>query len=110
MPKTSPMLKKMKDEMEAKYRAAFHAKLDMLLQMGQDCAIIAANEILNMGAGRAPQFCKCYTETLNEMALLIDQDDDPEFLWAKSKIDGRIRAIVGEENFAPWELRYHGTK
>lgn len=32
--------------------------------------------------------------------------DDPEFVYAKAKIDEQIRSIVGEDKFSPWEVRY----
>ena len=38
--------------------------------------------------------------------VVDDQMDDPEFVYAKAKIDEQIRAIVGPEKFAPWEERY----
>lgn len=38
--------------------------------------------------------------------VVDDQMDDPEFVYAKAKIDEQIRAIVGPEKFSPWEVRY----
>ena len=38
--------------------------------------------------------------------VVDDQMDDPEFVYAKAKIDEQIRAIVGEDKFSPWEVRY----
>ena len=38
--------------------------------------------------------------------VVDDQMDDPEFVYAKAKIDEQIRAIVGPDRFAPWEVRY----
>ena len=42
----------MLSRIEAKYNAMFHAKMDMLMQMGQDAAMIAAHanaQILPVG-------------------------------------------------------------
>ena len=102
------MLAKMEAKMEARYNALFHARMDMLMQMGQDAAMIAANDVLKMGAGRAPDFCRAYIEAMNTMARMYveDQQDDAEFVYAKTKIDEKIKAIVGDKNFAPWEVRY----
>lgn len=36
-------------KIEAKYNALFHLKMDMLMQMGQDAAMIAAHEVLQLG-------------------------------------------------------------
>lgn len=98
----------MLSRIEAKYNALFHAKMDMLLQMGQDAAMMAAHEVLGMGPGRAEAFCAAYAEAFNEMARMMceDQRDDKEFAYAKAKIDGYIESIVGEDKFQPWEERY----
>ena len=95
-------------KIEAKYTALFHRRMDMILQMGQDAAMMAAHDVLSLGPGRAVQFCVAYREAMNEMARLVvdDQQDDKEFWYAKAKIDERIKAIVGEDHFAPWDERY----
>lgn len=102
--KPNPMIAKI----EAKYNAIFHRKMDTLMQMGQDSAMIAAHEVLQLGPGRAKDFCVAYIETMNEMARMVveDQKDDKEFVYSKAKIDGQIAEIVGPENFQPWEVRY----
>ena len=98
----------MLSRIEARYNALFHAKMDMLMQMGQDAAMIAAHDVLGMGPGRSADFCAAYIEAMNGMARMVveDQKDDKEFVYAKAKIDEQIRAIVGEKNFVPWEGRY----
>lgn len=72
---------------------------------------MAAHDTLGMGPGRAGNFLRAYIEAMNEMARMIvdDQQDDKEFIYAKAKIDGKIKAIVGEKNFIPWEER-HGVR
>ena len=32
--------------------------------------------------------------------------DEGEFVYAKAKMDEQMRAIVGEDKFQPWEVRY----
>lgn len=105
--KPNPMLSKI----EAKYNALFHKKMDTLMQMGQDAAMIAAHEALQMGPGRAKDFCVAYIEAMNSMARMVvdDQKDDKEFVYAKAKIDEQIAAIVGPENFKSWEERYESS-
>lgn len=56
MPKPSATLARIKAEAEAKYNALFHLKMDMLMQMGQDAAMIAAHEVLQLGPGRSEAF------------------------------------------------------
>lgn len=108
MPKGNPMLDKLEAKAEAKYRALFHAKVDMLLQMGQDVGMIAAHDVLRMGPGRAKAYAIAYRDAINQIARMIvdDSKDDREFIYTKAKVDEQIKAIVGEENFAPWEERY----
>lgn len=102
--KRNPLIEKI----EAKYKALFDAKMDMLMQMGQDAAMIAAHDVLQLGPGRAKDFCVAYIEAMNGMARMVvdDQKDDKEFVYSKAKIDEKILAIVGPENFQPWEERY----
>ena len=47
----------MLSRIEAKYNAMFHDKMDMLMQMGQDAAMMAAHDVLGMGPGRAADCC-----------------------------------------------------
>lgn len=53
MPKQNNVLARMEARLRAQYDAAFTAKINMVMQMGQDAAMIAANEVLQMGKGRA---------------------------------------------------------
>lgn len=94
--KKNPMLAKI----EAKYNALFHRKMDTL------------HDVLQMGPGRARDFCVAYIAAMNDMARMVvdDQKDDKEFVYAKEKIDEQISAIVGPENFQPWEVRYGQAK
>ena len=106
--KRNPMLTRIEAAAEARYQARLHASMDMLLQMGQDAAMIAAHDVLQLGPGRAEDFCVAYRDAINDMARrVVDvQMDDPEFIYAKAKIDEQVKAIVGEDKFQPWEVRY----
>ena len=105
-----------KNNMLARYEAAIayklkaedDGKLSIALQMGLDAATIAANEVLGMGKGRAKDFLTRYIETYNLFARMIAEDskDDPDIDWSTAKIDQRIKSIVGDEVFRPWEERY----
>lgn len=102
--KQNSMLKRI----EAKYNDLFYRKIDMVMQMGQDAAMIAAHNVLQLGPGRAKDFCVAYIEAINSMARMVvdDKKDDKEFVYAKSKIDEKILSIVGHDTFKPWEERY----
>ena len=108
MPKPNLMLARIEAAAEARYQIRFRKSMDMLLQMGQDAAMIAAHDVLQLGPGRAEDFCIAYREAINDMACRVvdDRIDDPEFVYGKSKVDEQIRAIVGPKKFAPWEVRY----
>lgn len=110
--KPGAALNKIRAEADLKYRLLFQQKVDMLTQMGMDAAVIAAHEVLRLGPGRAKAFRTAYEAAMNEMAVMMydDQKDDTEFVYAKEKIDQKIKAIVGAENFSPWEERYGAPK
>lgn len=63
--------------------------------------MISAHDVLQLGPGRAEEFCIAMARR-----VVDDQMDDPEFVYAKAKIDEQIRAIVGPDKFQPWEVRY----
>ena len=77
------------------------------IQMCLHAALIAANEVLQLGPGRAKAFCDAFSATLSEIAAMTVADGrtDRELWHTKDMIDRRIRQICGE-NFQPWEERY----
>ena len=78
------------------------------MQMSQDAAFFAANEVLGLGPGRAQDFGEAYIRYVNEMAELIvdDSQDDRAIEYSKHVIDRKLSGIVGEENFKPFDVRY----
>ena len=94
-------------KMELKYATLYQAKMRMTLQLAQDAAMIAANEVLQMGPGRAPEFAAVMRDTVNDIGTMMfeDQQDDKEFVYTKARVDRRLKEICGE-NFQPWEERY----
>lgn len=93
---------------EAKLEARYQAQLQIAMQMGLDAGMIAANDVLGMGAGRAEKFRTAYINTVNEIMhmTVVEDKDDPNFEWTKAKVDERLKQIVGEKNFVPWDERY----
>lgn len=106
--KKNNMLARHEAAIAAKLKAEYDAQLDIALQMGLDAATVAANEVLGMGKGRAKEFLTKYIEIYNLFARMITDDskDDPNIDWSTTKIDQRLRQIVGDEVFQPWEVRY----
>ena len=101
------LLRRLETKMELKYAALYQAKMRMTLQLAQDAAMIAANEVLQMGPGRAKEFALAFTEAVNDIGKMMfeDQQDDKEFVYTKARVDRRLKEICGE-NFQPWEERY----
>ena len=78
------------------------------MQLAEDAAFMAANEVLGLGAGRAKAFGDAFVKYANEIAELVVEDSksDKDIEYAKAVLDRRIREIVGEENFSPFDERY----
>ena len=73
-------------------------------QMCLDAASMAANDVFNMGPGRAPQFAAAFSRYIKEIAHTADEDTpDLEYTWAT--IDKRLAQIYGE-HFVPAKERY----
>lgn len=101
------LLRRLEAKADLKYAALYQVKMRMTLQLAQDAAMIAANEVLQMGPGRAPEFAAVMRDTVNEIAdvMLKDQKDDEKFAYTRGAVDRRLKKICGE-NFVPWEERY----
>ena len=72
-----------------------------------DSAFMAASDVFQMGPGRCEAFGQKIIEYRDEIAKLINSDyeDDQELVYAKAKIDQRLKQICGDK-FEPWEVRY----
>lgn len=101
------LLRRIEAKYAAHYAALYQAKMRMTLQIAQDAAMIAANEVLQMGPGRAKEFAAEMRDVVNEIAdvMLKDQKDDEKFAYTRGVVDRRLKKICGE-NFVPWEERY----
>ena len=101
------LLRRIEAKYAVQYAALYHAKIGMTLQIAQDAAMIAANEVLQMGPKRAPDFAAVMRDTVNEIAgvMLDDQKNDEKFAYTRGVVDRRLKKICGE-NFQPWEVRY----
>lgn len=86
------------------------------VNMGKDAALMAASQVLKLGPGRAKAFCEAFDTAMLEMLHMCadevtntigpDGKPDQSIEYTRHKIDSRIKAIVGEENFEPFEVRY----
>ena len=101
------LLRRLETKAELKYAALYQAKMRMTLQLAQDAAMIAANEVLQLDPGRAEEFALAFMETINDIGILMhdDQKDDKDYIYTRGVVDRRLKKICGDK-FQPWEERY----
>ena len=116
MAKVNAML----DKIEAKYRreyeirlaqakASFVIQLQMALQQSSDGALMALDDILpELDEVTAEKFLKAHIYNVNKIShmAVVEDEDDPDMWWTKDTVDRRLKQILGEENFRPWDERY----
>lgn len=92
---------------EAQNRVSME-RAEIRAQIDSDAAMMAANDVFQMGPSRAKLFFDKMNEYEDEIARLFLEDAkaDETLEYSKATLDKRIREIVGEENFSPWEVRY----
>lgn len=113
MPKKNPMLAKLEAQFEIKYAVMFDRRIETLAQMFMDAAMLAAHDVFGLGPGRAARFMQAVKDNyheMSEMALKDAADGDEEIWYTRSKLDEQLLAIVGKENFQPFEVRYQHEK
>ena len=78
------------------------------MQLAEDAEFMDANEVMGLGSGRARAFGDAVGSYSNEIAdpVVEDSKADDEIVYAKAVLDRRIREIVGEDNFTPFDERY----
>ena len=113
MPKQNAMLAKLEAQIETKYAIMFERKMETLAQMFMDAGMLAAHDVFNLGPGRAARFMQAVKDNYHEMSRMALQDaadGDKDIWYTKAKLDEQLLAIVGEENFQPFEVRYKHEK
>lgn len=99
---------KVTKEVTAKLQGEYEIKMSIALQMSLDAAFFAASEVFRMGPGRVQAFYDAYIKNYREMNRILSDDgkDDVDLVYSTAVIDRRLKDIVGEELFQPWEVRY----
>jgi hypothetical protein len=117
MAKVNPMLAKIEEKYRREYelklasaRASHLIQLDMALQQSADAALMAIDDVFDVNAYSAEKFHVAHVKYVNQMAqmMLDDYEDDKTMIFTKTDIDRRLKQIVGEDNFVPWDERYGG--
>ena len=85
---------------------SFHRKFTM--QWCSDAAILAANEVFQRRGDKIVEFHNAFVRFTNEIAnmTLEDAKGDKTLEYTKSKVDGKLREILGKD-FVPWDERYN---
>jgi hypothetical protein len=91
-----------------KAKARYLRQLDIALQQSSDAAMMAIDDVFDVNAYSAEKFHVAHVQYVNKMAslLLEDYESDPSMEYTKTDIDRRLKQIVGEDNFVPWDERY----
>lgn len=91
-------------------RADNRRKLMMGMQMADDAALMAADDVFDVNEYSAERFHERHIFYVNKMShmAVVEDADDPNMEWTKDTIDRRLRQIVGKDNFVPWDERMGG--
>lgn len=84
---------------EAKFEAEFKQRLAINSEIGMIAMLIAANNELKVGAGRAGNFLAEHIDVKMQIATEIINEDDPELIYTKHNLAKRLKQILGEENW-----------
>lgn len=105
--KPNPMLA----GIQARHEAEKRSLRLFTLQWACDMMMIAANEVLGLGADRLAKLEEAYWEASKVWAkkTLEDADWDKSISYTKGDLDRKMAAIMGD-HFRPWEERYGGTE
>lgn len=102
--KQNPLLAQYEALWERRYQARLHESL----RLGEDALLIATDEVVGLTEKQAAELRRVYCDTLREIAKMVVEDskDDPDTEWSRAKVDDRIRSIVGDSEFQPWDERH----
>jgi hypothetical protein len=97
---------------QAEKAAEQAARSHVDIQMALDSAVIAANNTFHRKGDIMLEFVEEFNKVFKEISLMLidDAKDDEELWYSKSKIDSKLNDIFGEENVAPWDVRYDYTR
>ena len=95
MQKQNPMLAKFEAQIEARAEARrmMQSEIDLM------AAMIAANDELKVGPGRAEFFMAQVMFVKMQIAKEIISEDDPELLYTKHQLAKRLKEIFGEKSW-----------
>ena len=92
MPKLNPFLAQFQSKLEAEYLG----RLERFKEFSLVGSLIAANEQLEVGPGRAKKFLDAQLESMNEIATMVIEDEN-EMAHTKYQMATRLKQILGAE-------------
>ena len=95
-------------QQQAKKAAELQWHRLIAMQWAWDAAIIAAHRVFHRKGEIMCQFALELEKVTVEIAnlTLTDSEQDEEMWYAKAKIDGQLKDILGEDQVVPYEERY----
>lgn len=99
MGKQNPLLAKFEAKLEAEHRQrlAIQTEIDLM------ATIIAANNELKVGAGRAGHYLAEVIDVKMQIAKEIVGEDDPELLYTKHQLAKRLKEIFSKEDWQKYK-------
>lgn len=94
-------------ELEAEHQVELTKIASVTAQIAKDASDMAANDVFGLGEGRAEAWTNAFSDYFNDILKLVNEDckDDPDIVYSKAKVDGRLKQINGK-HFQPWAVRY----
>lgn len=91
------------NKLDAQHWAKLNQELDTHVQIAMDAALIAANDVFNMGPSRVQEFYDTFRSHYIEICdLIVDNGLD----YAAEVLDRRLKPICGEK-FTEGRIRYN---
>ena len=84
---------------EAKLEAEFQQRLAINSELELISDLIAANNELKVGKGRAGYFLAEKLDVKMQIATEIVKEDDPELIYTKHNLAKRLKSILGKESW-----------
>ncbi len=84
---------------EAKKEAEFEQRRRVNSEIHTIAMLIAANNELQVGPGRAGHFLAEHLDMLMQISEEIVKEDDPELIYTKHNLAKRLKQILGPENW-----------
>lgn len=93
---------------EAIWERRYQLRLHEALRICEDANLIATEDVVGLTEEQALELRKVFRDTVREITKMVveDSNDDPDTEWSRAKVDDRIRGLVGNDNFEPWETRH----